>query len=152
MPQETQPDTLQGVECDEEDCTQCEWCNKQIDNIYECDDGLYCESCYYDHTDTCAWCEKRYKENTIPTDYVAVFDAEEAGIVLPGFYRVRETPYYRQPLIGPGQLYAEALQWLGHLPAGLEEPDGYPCGYFCRACQHRMLGMLVTEQNGAATP
>ena len=127
------------------ECDTCDRCGQAIDDIYECEEGFYCESCFYDHTDACSWCEERHAEGVIPEDYVAVFDEDAAGLALPGFYRVRETPFYRQPLIGQGGLLASALQWLGPLPDGLDEPDGYPCGHFCRACQHRMLSRLATE-------
>lgn len=117
----------------------CRHCGEALTakDFYECEAGYYCEACYDDETVACAWCEARYPEDAMLKDYLVVFDADAAGVVLAGVYRIREQPYFVQPLIGHG--------WLGPLPAGLENVEDYPCGHLCPACRERMLGVLATE-------
>lgn len=125
-------------------CCKCD--REDRDRPIVRDGKPYCTACYVDdYTFACAWCEEDVEELDTQHDYVAVFDEEEAGLDLPGFYRVRHKSYVTHMLVGSGWLHAWALQWLGPLPAGLEEPDGYPCGHFCRACGQRMLGLLATK-------
>jgi hypothetical protein len=101
-----------------------------------------CDACYREqYEEPCSWCEE-YFETPATRRFFGVFDHEAVEAPLPGFYRIVYTPFYTQPLIGQGWISPSAVQWVGFLPDRLVEPDGYPCGFFCPACEQRALEYL----------
>ena len=110
----------------------------ELEAPYVVEGQTYCDACYYEEFQfTCSWCEE-YGEVGDQQRYLVVYDAEAAGLALPGLYRFETTPYYTSGLIGGGWVHDWAVTWLGYLP-NLREPDGYPVGHFCGACQAQAL-------------
>jgi hypothetical protein len=144
-------DTYVGTKLADDLYNVCDACetplnDEEAETPYARNGLVWCDRCYREEFEfLCSWCEE-YGDVEDQHRYVAVFDAEEAGLALEGFYRVIETRYYTQAMIGCGWLHPRALRWWGHLPPGLEEPDGYPVGHFCGGCQQRMLEQIATQQ------
>ena len=106
---------------------------------YERDGHVWCDPCYHDEYEfICSWCEE-YGDIAVQHRYVAVFDADEAEVSLPGLYRVDHAPYYTSGYVGSGWLHSRAVTWLGYLPPESDAEGSYPCGHFCEYCQDRAL-------------
>jgi len=130
-------------------CWQCETplapeYNGDDDAGYERDGDLWCYECYTEkYQFICAWCED-FGDVDDQHQYLLVFDAEEAGLDVPGVYRVTDLPYYTSALIGGGWMWQQSLQYLGPLPRTVQpEYQEYPCGHLCLECQREMLAELV---------
>jgi hypothetical protein len=111
---------------------------------YERDNDLWCNECYDEEYEfPCAWCEE-YGDVDDQHAYLLVVDEKEAGLDVPGVYRVTGVPYYTSPLIGRGWFFRSNLRYLGPLPSTFSvEGQWYPCGHVCLACQRRLLVELV---------
>ena len=128
----------------------CNYCREPLTEEEEASPALYegetlCNTCHCDLNHfTCSWCEG-CGENEEKHRYVMVFDADEAGVALPGLYRVTTTPYYWHGLIGGGGLDPWAVTWLGFVAECRTDPDGAPCGHLCLDCQIRALEEIIYE-------
>ncbi len=128
-------------------CVTCPSCGERLSAAEEAsprtgdDADVLCDACYREFYEfDCCWCEE-YDDDEYQHVLLVVFDALEAGVDLPGVYRINETPYYSQPLVGQGRLWEDSLTWLGYLQACLG--DGSPCGHLCQRCQRTALAEVL---------
>ena len=118
---------------------QCSICKEKFDIDYggrSIDDQFFCEDCECYHTFKCAICENsELEDNRENIGTVLIVKEEDVGVPI-GTYEIIKHPYYGGSVIGPGEVFPNALKRLGGLPEGEIEIEtyGFPCVHLCRYC------------------
>ena len=101
---------------------------------------IWCDDCYCEHHRfmccVCGEYEEREIEGVeIQHRYLAVLDADEAGLDSTGLYRIKDRAYYTNMM-----LYTLLHDWMLERVADAPEPlvyYDYACGHLCLSCQEK---------------
>ena len=123
-------------------CAECgdPLTKEEIENPVDKGNGPLCTTCecelYHWQCEFCGNCE----DDDYEVKIFAVFDAEAAGVPT-GIYRILRRPFYRQPLIGGGDIWPDCVERVADLPVDRHAEDfWYPCAMLCRDCERTASG------------
>lgn len=117
---------------------RCQRCNdalagEELEAPTDIDGEIVCDDCYdewfLDHSFKCPLCDERQVEDQ-KSDHFVLFDGYYGT---PGLYKALCFPFYREPMVGYGELFADDIDRVGPVP-GLAQNDGFPCAFVCKAC------------------
>ena len=127
-------------------CYECEkpLSKEEIEDPVDFGDGPLCTDCECEnHHWTCDFCEE-CEDEEYTAEIFAVHDGEAAGIPA-GVYHILARPFYRQGMIGGGEIFADRVKRVADVPA--EQEEGFaPCSMLCRECAKPYLKMVKSEE------
>lgn len=85
-----------------------------------------------DETHACCACNEREDSQNMNA-LLIVFDESGTGLDERGLYKILRFPFYMDGRVC-GWIIESSVERLGDVPAGLSEPNGYPCGFLCVKC------------------
>ena len=122
---------------------QCSICGEEFDIDFEgcsIDDQTFCGDCECEHVFRCAICEEfELEDNRGNIGTILIVKDDDVGVPV-GTYEIMKHPYYGGSIIGPGEVFPNALKRLGGLPEGEIEIEtyGFPCVHLCRYCDEKV--------------
>jgi hypothetical protein len=132
----------------------CEWCGEKLDaeesGSPRIKDGeVMCDDCYdRNFTFNCYLCGGSDDEELTGTHVVVLKATLAFGTKgkRRGIYKVLKCPYHGGSLLGPDEIFPDAVKWHTPLPKTEADESEYACGHLCGPCLEQHAPTLLVRE------